>query len=103
MLSPLQGWFQSRCVNEDLVHKGVAVTVHVPSLAHSLPYHKLQRRLLKAELRAEKKGVGIWVKPSLLERLQNTISFPAHRMKQAISAVKNLSFRRIFSRKKNDS
>lgn len=98
-----QGWFQSRCVNEELIRQGVAVTVHVPTLARSLPYHELQRRLLKAELRAEKKGVGIWVKPSLLERLQNMISFPAHRMKQVVSAAQNLSFTRIFSRKKKDS
>ena len=103
MFSPLQGWFQSKCVNEELIRQGVAVTVHVATLAYSLPYHKLQRRLLKAELRAEKKGVGIWIKPSLLERLQNMISFPAYKMKQVISATQNLSFTRTFSRKKKDS
>ena len=103
MFSLLQGWFQCKCVNEELIRQGVAVTVHVATLAHSLPYHELQRRLLKAELRAEKKGVGIWVKPALLERLQNMISFPAYKMKQVISATQNLSFTRIFSRKKKDS
>lgn len=87
------------CVNEELVQQGVAVTCHVPTLANSTPYLKLQRRLLKAELRAEKKGVGIWVKPSLLERLQKVLPLPVTRMKQAVSAVRNVSIWRLFSRK----
>ena len=87
------------CVNEELVRQGVAVTCHVPTLSHSAPYVKLQTRLLKAELRAEKKGVGIWVKPSLLESLQKVLSIPAVKMKQAVSAIPNFSFRRLFSRK----
>jgi len=94
-----KGWISSMCVNEELVRQGVAVTCHVSTLTNSAPYLKLQRRLLKAELQAEKKGVGIWVKPLLLERLQKVLSFPATRMKQAISAVQNVSFQRFFSRK----
>ncbi|KAL9970332.1 hypothetical protein ACROYT_G022687 [Oculina patagonica] len=94
-----KGWLSSMCVNEEMVRQGVAVTCHVPTLTDSPLYHKLQRRLLKAELHAEKKGVGIWIRPSLLERLQNQLLFPVSRIKGAFSAVQNLSLRRLFSRK----
>lgn len=87
------------CVNEEMVRQGVAVTCHVSTLTDSLLYHKFQRRLLKAELRAEKKGVGIWIRPSLLERLQNKLLYPVTRVEVALSAVKNLSLGKLFSRK----
>lgn len=87
------------CVNEEMVQQGVAVTCHVSTLTGSSMYHKFQKRLLKAELRAEKKGVGIWIRPSLLERLQNKLLYPVSRMKGVLSAVKNLSLGKLFSRK----
>lgn len=82
-----------------MVRQGVAVTCHVSTLTNNPLYHKLQRRLLKAELHAEKKGVGIWIRPSLLERLQNKVLFPFSKMKGAFSAVQNLSLQSLFSRK----
>lgn len=86
-------------MNEELVRQGMAVTCHVSTLLKSRPYMKLQRQLLKAELRAEKKGVGIWVRPSLSEKLQRLLSIPAITIKQAVSAVQRVSFKRFFSRK----
>ncbi|KAJ7379577.1 hypothetical protein OS493_013972 [Desmophyllum pertusum] len=94
-----KGWFSSMSVNEEMVRQGVAVTCHVSSLTNSPLDATLQRRLLKAELLAEKKGVGIWIRPSLLERLQSTLSFPVSRLKGAFNAVQNLSLGRLFSRK----
>ena len=82
-----------------MVQEGVAVTCHVSTLTNNPLYHKLQRRLLKAELHAEKKGVGIWTRPSLLERLQNRVLLPFSKIKEAMSAVRNLSPRSVFSRK----
>ena len=87
------------CVNEELVRQGVAVACHAPTLMNSTPYIKLQKRLLEAELRAEKKGLGIWVRPSLSEKLQSVISVPVDGIKRIVSAVRNVSFRRLFSRK----
>ena len=87
------------CVNEELVRQGVAVTCHVPTLTNSPPYVELQKRLLKAELRAEKKGVGIWVRPSLSEKLQRVLSLPVDGIKKIVSSVQNVSFRRLFSKK----
>lgn len=82
-----------------MVHQGVAVTCHVSTLTNNPLYHKLQRRLLKAELQAEKKGAGIWIRPSLLERLQNKVLLPFSKMKGVLSAVQNRSVGSIFSRK----
>ena len=82
-----------------MVQQGVAVTCHVSSLTSNPLYQKLQRRLLKAELLAEKKGVGIWIRPSLLERVQNRVSLPFTKIKGALSAVRNLSLGSVFSRK----
>ena len=87
------------CVNEELVRQGVAVACHLSTLTKSTPYIKLQKRLLKAELQAEKKGVGIWVRVSLAEKLQRGLSLPAVKMKQAVSFVQNLSIWGLFARK----
>lgn len=99
MVYKKKGWFSSASVNEEMVHQGVAVTCHVSTLTNNPLYHKLQRRLLKAELQAEKKGVGIWIRPSLLERLQNKVLLPFSKMKGVLSVVQNLSVGSIFSRK----
>lgn len=82
-----------------MVQQGVAVTCHVSTLSNNPLYHKLQRRLLKAELHAEKKGVGIWTRPSLLYGLQNKVLLPFSWIKGAFRTVQDLSFGRIFSRK----
>jgi len=94
-----KGWFSSASVNEEMVQQGVAVTCHVSTLSNNPLYHKLQRRLLKAELHAEKKGVGIWTRPSLLHGLQNKVLLPFSWIKGAFRTVQDLSFGRIFSRK----
>ncbi|XP_068699239.1 protein C3orf33-like isoform X1 [Montipora foliosa] len=94
-----KGWLSSVCVNEELVRQGVAVTCPLSTLTKSTPYIKLQKRLLKAELQAEKKGVGIWVRVSLAEKLQRGLSLPAVKMKQAVSLVQNLSIWGLFARK----
>ena len=82
-----------------MVQQGVAVTCHVSTLTNNQLYQKLQRRLLKAELLAEKKGVGIWIRPSLLERLQNRMLLPFSKIRGALSALRNLSLGSVFSRK----
>lgn len=82
-----------------MVQQGVAITCHVNTLTNNALYHKLQRRLLKAELLAEKKGVGIWTRPSLVERLQSKVLLPFSKIKGVLSAVQNLSLASLFSRK----
>ena len=99
VLLTYQGWFSPASVNEEMVLQGVAVTCHVSTLTNNPLYHKLQRRLLKAELHAEKKGVGIWLRPSLLERLQNRVLRPFSKVKRAFNTVRYLSLGSIFSRK----
>lgn len=99
VLHKKKGWFLSTCVNEELVKQGVAVTCHLSTLTNSEPYTKLQKRLLKAELKAERKGVGIWIRPSLGENLQRVFSFPYVKMKQAAAIVQNLPIKQLFARK----
>lgn len=99
VLNDLQGWFLSSCVNEELVQQGVAVTCHLSTLTNSEPYTKLQKRLLKAELKAERKGVGMWIRPSLGENLQRVFSFPYVKMRQAASIVQNLPIKWMFAKK----
>ena len=90
-------------MNEELVQQGVAVTCHLSTLANSELYTKLQKRLLKAELKAERKGVGIWIRPSLAENLQRVFSFPSVKMKQAAAAVQNLPIKQLFAKKTGKS
>ena len=76
------------CLNEEMVRQGVAVACHVSALADNTMYNNLLRRLLKAEVKAEKKGSGIWVKPSLSEKLGVLMSSQGNKVK--LSPVKKL-------------
>lgn len=98
-MNDLQGWFLSTCVNEELVKQGVGVTCHLSTLTNSEPFTKLQKRLLKAELKAERKAVGIWIRPSPGENLQRVFSFPYVKMKQAAAIVQNLPIKQLFAKK----
>lgn len=92
-----QNWFSSICVNQELLHQGVAVTCHVPTLVNSPVYQKLQRQLLKAEISAEKKGVGIWKRPSRIKAFWEKISSPISWIKRGLSAFQYV--RSLFPRK----
>ena len=69
-VTSLQNWFSNTSINETLVREGIAVTKHVKGLRDNPQYNKLLPKLLKAEVRAEKKGAGIWTKPSTWERFK---------------------------------
>lgn len=96
MVYKKKNWFSSICVNQELLRQGVAVTCHVPTLVNSPVFQKLQRQLLKAELFAEKKGVGVWKRPSRVEALQKKMSAPISLIKRGLDAFKYL--RSLFSR-----
>lgn len=71
----MQGSLFNMCVNEEVLRLGLARTAPLCGLdPRSRLYLKLHRRLLKSELRAEKKGEGLWKEESLRERLTQTFS-----------------------------
>ncbi|XP_066912156.1 protein C3orf33 homolog isoform X4 [Clytia hemisphaerica] len=57
-----RGWLSKEMnVNEDLVGRGLAITrCNIPSPLNVFLYQELMERLLKVELQADKKGIGIW-------------------------------------------
>ena len=57
------------CVNEELIRLGLGRVEHIEGLVGNTFYLRLSERLVKAEIYAEKKGVGVWTRPSLRERL----------------------------------
>ncbi|EDO34819.1 predicted protein [Nematostella vectensis] len=61
------------CVNEELVRQGLAVTARCKELENHKLYQGLFTRLLKAEVRAEKTGKGVWEKPSYTKHAKQTI------------------------------
>jgi len=81
-----QGAFWSLCVNEELLRLGLARTVPLCGVAPgSRLYWRLHRRLLRAELKAEKKGRGLWKEPGLWERASDWV-----RYNRLFSAIKRL-------------
>eukprot|EP00112_Aurelia_sp_Birch-Aquarium-sp1_P000227 Seg1019.2 transcript_id=Seg1019.2/GoldUCD/mRNA.D3Y31 product="Protein C3orf33" protein_id=Seg1019.2/GoldUCD/D3Y31 len=61
---------RSICINEDLVLRGLAIVQHDTELSTSNAYLKLSQRLLAAEMRADRKGKGVWKRPSYVQRLK---------------------------------
>ncbi|XP_067898323.1 protein C3orf33 homolog isoform X2 [Heterodontus francisci] len=88
-----KGGFFSVSLNEEILRKGLGRAVSIEGL-HSNPklYWKLQTRLLKAELKALKKGEGIWKEPTLFERISNNLqnSKILHNLHNLISWVRSL-------------
>lgn len=59
----------SYCVNEEVLRLGLARTAPVVGvLPDSRLYWRLHKRLHRAEVRAERKGRGLWKRDGLWER-----------------------------------
>ncbi|XP_064313923.1 protein C3orf33 homolog isoform X2 [Phalacrocorax carbo] len=70
-----KGPFLSVCLNEEILRQGLGRTARIEGLHHdSRLYWKLQKRLLRAELKALKKKKGIWKEESYSERIRDRIS-----------------------------
>ncbi|XP_067851441.1 protein C3orf33 homolog isoform X2 [Heptranchias perlo] len=69
-----KGGFFTVCLNEEILREGLGRAVTIEGL-HSNPklYWRLQTRLLKAELKAQKKGKGLWKEPNFIERISNNL------------------------------
>ncbi|XP_070685792.1 protein C3orf33 homolog isoform X2 [Pempheris klunzingeri] len=64
-----QGSIRSYCMNEEVLRLGLARTAPVFGvLPDSRLYWRLHKRLHRAEVRAERKGKGLWKQDSLWER-----------------------------------
>ena len=64
----------SQCVNEELLKLGLARTVPISGLpSDSHLCWQLHKQLLKAEVKAEKKGRGLWKEDSLWERASKAV------------------------------
>ncbi|XP_041067497.1 protein C3orf33 homolog isoform X1 [Carcharodon carcharias] len=88
-----KGGFYSVSLNEEILRKGLGRTVNIEGL-NSNPklYWRLQTKLLRAELKAMKKGKGIWKRPTLLEKISNNAQQYKilHNMLNLFSWVKSL-------------
>ncbi|XP_053479666.1 protein C3orf33 homolog [Ictalurus furcatus] len=68
------GFLFNTCVNEEILLLGLGRTAPIHGLdPHSRLYWRLHARLLKCELRAERKGQGLWKQESLREKLTRAI------------------------------
>uniref|UniRef100_H3ACV9 Chromosome 3 open reading frame 33 n=2 Tax=Latimeria chalumnae TaxID=7897 RepID=H3ACV9_LATCH len=69
-----RGGFFSVCLNEEILSQGFGRIAPIEGLQlDSRIYWKLHRRLLQAELRAQRKGRGLWKEPSRWERISENI------------------------------
>lgn len=69
-----QGSIWSYCVNEEVLRLGLARTSPIVGVLPDSPlYWRLHKRLHRAEVRAEKKGLGMWRRDSLWERVSKAV------------------------------
>ncbi|XP_020510655.1 protein C3orf33 homolog isoform X1 [Labrus bergylta] len=69
-----QGLMRSCCMNEEVLRLGLARTAPVVGvLPDSRLYWRLHKRLHRAEVKAERRGRGLWKQESLWERLSKAI------------------------------
>uniref|UniRef100_UPI0037E79C51 protein C3orf33 homolog isoform X2 n=1 Tax=Semicossyphus pulcher TaxID=241346 RepID=UPI0037E79C51 len=74
LVSQSRGSMWSYCMNEELLRLGLARTAPVVGvLPDSRLYWRLHKRLHKAEVRAERKGRGLWKEDSLWERVSKAV------------------------------
>ena len=84
-----------RCVvNEELVRLGLATAAHIECPDDDAT--KLVMRLITAELKAEKRGIGIGERPSFRERVRR---YPRELVKTVLASLKSF----IWRSKKNGS
>ncbi|KAJ1088129.1 hypothetical protein NDU88_001288 [Pleurodeles waltl] len=65
-----KGGFFNVCINEEVLRQGLGKTTFIEGpRKDSKVYWKLQKKLLQAELKAQKKGRGLWKERTLLEKM----------------------------------
>ncbi|XP_053177431.1 protein C3orf33 homolog [Scomber japonicus] len=74
LVSQSKGSLWSSCVNEEVLRLGLARTAPVAGVhPDSRLYWRLHKRLHRAEVKAEKKGRGLWKEDSLWERASKAV------------------------------
>ncbi|XP_041918831.1 protein C3orf33 homolog [Alosa sapidissima] len=69
-----QGFLLGTSLNEQVLQQGLARSTPILGLDHhSQVYWRLHKRLLKAELKAERKGRGLWREDDLRERVSAVV------------------------------
>ncbi|CAH1255441.1 C3orf33 [Branchiostoma lanceolatum] len=63
-----RGLFSSMCLNEELVRQGLGKVAPIEGMQVGTTYVKLTKKLLRAELVAERKRRGVWTEPTVFER-----------------------------------
>ncbi|KAB5574658.1 hypothetical protein PHYPO_G00211530 [Pangasianodon hypophthalmus] len=80
------GFLFNTCINEEILLLGLGRTAPLHGLdPHSRLYWRLHARLLKCELRAERKGQGLWKQENLREKVTQAI-----RNNTVITAIKRI-------------
>ncbi|KAM8768313.1 protein C3orf33 homolog isoform 2-T2 [Acanthopagrus schlegelii] len=74
LVSQSRGSMWSYCINEEVLRLGLARTAPIVGvLPDSRLYWRLHKRLHRAEVRAERKGRGLWKEDSLWERASKAV------------------------------
>ncbi|XP_069069409.1 protein C3orf33 homolog isoform X3 [Pleurodeles waltl] len=86
-----KGGFFNVCINEEVLRQGLGKTTFIEGpRKDSKVYWKLQKKLLQAELKAQKKGRGLWKERTLLEKMY--VHFNTHAVMQQIKRTINWIF-----------
>ncbi|KAM4771128.1 protein C3orf33 homolog [Rhinophrynus dorsalis] len=85
-----KGIFSSDCLNIDILREGLGKTTHIPGLHQdSANYWKFYKRLIQAEMMAQKKGRGLWKEHNQLNMLSDRMinNIIIHPLKQLTSSI----------------
>lgn len=74
LVSQSRSMLWSYYINEDILRLGLARTAPITGVLPDSPlYWRLHRRLHRAEVKAQRKGLGLWMEDSLWERASKSI------------------------------
>jgi len=78
----------SICINKELVAMGLATVYHNKELAAITAYRTLSKQLLAVEIKADKRGLGIWKRSSWKERFDEFWEILKKRTRRIYSKIK---------------
>ena len=71
----LKGWIRRQCLNHYLIEQGLALVSLESDMGDYWRNSSVIERLVKAEVRAEKKRRGVWQRPTFRDKIR---SYPEH-------------------------
>ncbi|XP_070560418.1 protein C3orf33 homolog isoform X2 [Ptychodera flava] len=93
-----KGLMSRKNINEMIVREGHGRAIHIQELARNKTFLKLSQKLIKAEMYAEKKGKGMWIKPTRWQRTKEHVHFSTIKVSTRLESSGSRFFQFLWSK-----